>query len=65
MTIYDILFLLTDDSVTVAIYDMTAEDEIFCGSASDAMMDFGDYEVSSFDLDPVVGMILNIETEEE
>ena len=65
MTVYDILFLLTDDTATIAIYDMGAEKEIFCGSARDAMQEFGDYEVFSFDLDPVVGLILNTDTGEE
>ena len=70
MTIYDFLYLLTDDSALVAVYDLTLEGECFCGEARDAMDGaFCDYEVLSFDLcndDPRgVLLVLNIETEDE
>ena len=67
MTIYDFLYLLIEDDEDVRIYDMTAEEEIFCGMARDAMSEFGDYEVMSFDLDRHEDAILclNIETEED
>ena len=71
MSIYDFVWLMTDDSVEIAIYDMTTEEEIFCGTAHDASFEsgYGDYEVVSFDLCPPddggVTLIINIETEEE
>lgn len=67
MSVYDFLNLAIDDGEEVRIYDFTAEEEVFCGSARDAMFDFGEYEVMSFDIDRNAEAILclNIETEEE
>ena len=70
MTIYDFLYLLTEDSEAVIVYDLTAEDEIFYGEARDLMLeDIADLEVLSFDLcrsDPrECLLILNVETEDE
>lgn len=64
MTIYDILYLLTDDTLPVAIYDMGKDEEVFNGTARDAMFDFGELEVLSFDHDSF-GLTLNVESEEE
>ena len=69
MSIWDFLHLLTDDSALVAVYDMTSEDEIFCGEARELLFeDIRECEVLSFDLchdDPRgVLLVLNIETEE-
>ena len=70
MNVYDFLYLLTDDSEMIAIYNLTTEEEVFCGEARDAMDgDFCGCEVMSFDVcrgDPRgVVLCLNIETEEE
>ena len=70
MTVYDILYLLGDDGEEIAVFDLTTCEEVFCGSARDAMYsDFGDCEVASFDLDHHdprgVLLVLNIEIEEE
>lgn len=69
MSIYEFVNLLSDDSIEVAVWDFTAEDEVFCGSASDASWDFGDYEILGIDITPPdkrgVSVILNIETEGE
>ena len=69
MNISELLYYLTDDSVTVAVWDFTAEDEVFCGSAQEAGWEYGDEEVLSFDICPAdsrgVTFIINIETEED
>lgn len=69
MDIYNFCGLCSDDSVIVAVYDFTTEEEIFCGSLRDASFDYGDYEIIAIDLDVRdsrgVSIILNIETEEE
>lgn len=70
MDIYEFVNLLTDDSATIAVYDFTAGEEIFCGEARDAQFeDFSDCEIMSIDIIPAdsrgVSVILNIETEEE
>ena len=70
MDIYDFCNLCTDDGELVAIYDFTTEEEIFCGSMSDAMLeDWTYYEVLSFDIckhdERGVYLVLNIETESE
>lgn len=70
MDIYEFLGLLIEDDETIAIYDMTSGEEVFCGEASEAIFcDYSDCEVLSFDLchddKRGVRMILNIETEEE
>ena len=69
MSIYDWVYLLSDDSVEVAIWDFTAEEEIFCGSAQNASFDYGEYELMSVDIVPAdergVTVILNIESESE
>ena len=70
MDIYEFVSLLTDDSATIAVFDFTAEEEIFCGEARDAQFeDFSDCEIMSIDIIPPdsrgVSVILNIETEEE
>ena len=65
MSVYDLLDLLMEDD-KVRVYDLTAQKEIFCGYASEAMDEFGHYEVATFDLDRNEDAILcvNIETEE-
>ena len=72
MSIYDILQLLVEDDSVIAIYDMGAGEEVFCGEATEAADSvFCDYEVLSFDLCPTgsdprgVLMVLNIETDGE
>ena len=69
MTIYDFCYLCTDDSVEIAIYDFTTEEEIFTGSLRDADFEHGDLEVLSFDITPPdsrgITLILNVETESE
>lgn len=69
ITVSDFVYGMTDDSVEIAIYDFSAEKEIFCGEAREASYDYGEYEVSSFDVDTMskrgVYIILNIETEED
>ena len=69
MDVYDFLNLLTDDSVEIAVYDFSAEEEIFTGTARDAMYeDFSNCEVESVDVDTYskrgIFLILNISTEE-
>lgn len=67
MDVFDFCSLCTDDMVEVRIYDMnpTVDKEVFRGSMWDASQSaFSDYEVSSFDLDPQAGLILNIVTSE-
>ena len=64
MSIYDFVNMLTDDAVTIAIYDYTEECEIFRGEARDAMFsDYSDYEIMAIDFDGII--ILNIETDSE
>ena len=69
MNISELLYYLTDDSVTVAVWDFTAEDEVFCGSAQEAEWECGYEEVLSFDICPAdsrgVTFIINIETEDD
>ena len=70
MDIYEFVSLLTDDSATIAVFDFTTEEEIFCGTARDAQFeDFSDCEIMSIDIIPSdsrgVSVILNIETESE
>ena len=70
MDVYDFVNLLTDDSAVVAVWDYSADAEIFCGEARDLLYeDIRDCEVLSVDLcsgDPRgTALILNIETEEE
>lgn len=70
MDIYDFVGLLTDDSAVIAVYDYTAEDEVFCGEARDVLYeDIRECEVLAVDIcagDPRgVVLILNIETEAE
>ena len=68
MDVFDFCGLCTDDTAEVRIYDMNPaiENEVFKGSMWDAQQSaFSDYEVSSFDLDPRDGLILNIDTSEE
>jgi len=70
MDIYDFCGLVSDDSVMVAIWDFTTEEEVFCGELRDAAHDeWGGYEILSIDFcvsDPRgVSVILNIETEED
>ena len=67
MDVFDFCNLCTDDTVEVRIYDLNpdVENEVFKGSMWDAQQSaFSDYEVSSFDLDPHDGLILNIDTSE-
>lgn len=68
MSIYDWVYLLTDDSIDVAVWDFTTCEEVFCGSAADASFEFGDYELDSVDITPPdsrgVTVILNITIEE-
>jgi len=70
MDINEFVSLLTDDGVTIAVYDFTVGDEIFCGDARDAEYeDFSDCEILSIDICPPdsrgVTVVLNIETESE
>lgn len=70
MDIYEFVSLLTDDGAEIAVYDLSAGEEIFCGEARDAQFeDFSDCEIMSIDIIPAdsrgVSVILNIETEEE
>ena len=70
MDIYNFVNLLTDYCTTVAVYDYTTEEEVFCGEARDLLYeDFRDCEVLAVDPcsgDPRgVALILNIETEKE
>lgn len=72
MTVYDLLYLCTDDGTTIAIWDLLGEKRVFTGSIRDAMYsEYADYEVMSYDLmhimdrfdDPM--MEINIEIEED
>lgn len=69
--VYDFCELCTDDSVEVAIYDMTTDEEVFRGEMSEAKdSDYAFCDVLSFDVCPVNGngtslLILNIETDDE
>ena len=72
--IYSFVDLCSDDSVTCAIYDMRADEEVFRGELSEAKYsDFGDCEICAIDLcpydvrrDPNAPVIIfNIETDEE
>ena len=70
MDIYEFVSLLTDDSAEIAVYDLSAGEEIFWGEARDAQFeDFSDCEIMSIDIIPAdsrgVSVVLNIETEEE
>jgi len=70
MDIYEFVNLLTDDSATVAVFDLTTGEEIYLGEAREAQLDFADYEIMSIDLVPKCEkteaiIVLNIETEDE
>lgn len=67
MTVYDFVALLGDDLVTIAVWDYTAEEEVFCGEAVDTRWkDWTFCEILAIDFDPLdkrgVSVILNIET---
>lgn len=71
MDIYEFTNLLSDDSVTIAIYDYTTEKEVFVGEARDATDKFSYSEIVGIDVlrpnDDRRGItcILNIETDED
>ena len=73
MTIYDFVYLLSDDLQTAAVYDFAEEKEVFCGSARDASFDYGDLEIMSIDIDACDSrggsrgamIVFNIDTSEE
>lgn len=72
MSIYDFRYLCTDDSIMIAVYDFSAEKEVFRGTLRDAD-DYDEYEILSIDVDtfavhrdinaPVI--IFNIETDND
>lgn len=67
MDVYDFCTLCTEDSTTVAIYDMNenVEEEVFKGEMRDAISsEWAGYEVESFDLWEGL-LTLNIDTTEE
>ena len=71
MDIYTFCELCIDDSVDVAIWDCTTEEEAYRGALREAAFgDFGDYEIVAIDLvypnlPHDVSIVLSIETEEE
>jgi len=69
MDVYSFCELCTDGGALIAVYDLTTEEEVFCGTMDDARWeDFSECDVLSFDICPPDGrgvtLILNIETEE-
>lgn len=65
-TVEDFLELLTQDDVSVTIYDMGLEAEECFPSKDEAIEMFGDYEVWSFDVDFYSKTLtLNIDSTEE
>lgn len=62
--IYTFLELYTtgDD---VELYDCEREEVVFSGDPWDAMQEFGDYEVLSFDIESNGKLVINTETEED
>ena len=70
MTIYDFCNLCTEEYTDCIVYDLTTDREVFKGTFRDVVFDeWGDYEISSFDLCPcddgLVLFVFNIETEDE
>lgn len=64
MTVYDFLYLCTDDSVVIQIWDQAQESIVAVCEIRDAMYgDYADYELDSFDICEQ-GLILNIDTGE-
>jgi len=61
MTVRDFCSLCVDDSITVALWDIDAEVEVFRGSMRNAMLgSFADYDVDSIDPPFDTGFCLNI-----
>ncbi len=70
MNVYEFVNLLSDDGETISIWDYAKEEEVYKGSARDAVDDYGDYEILGIDLIPKFckveeTIVLNIESEEE
>ena len=66
MSVYDFIELLVDDSCNLVIYDLTTDEEIFNGPASDATFeDVADLEISSIDApERTWSFTINVATEE-
>ena len=68
ISVYDFVFLMTEDSAKISVYDLTKNKEVFCGEAGDARWEFAEYEVQSIDVDPTDSrgavLVLNIESED-
>ena len=56
------LYATGDD---VELYDCEREEVVFSGDPCDAMQEFGEYEVLSFDIESNGKLVINTETEEE
>lgn len=56
--IYNFLYLYTTGE-DIEIYDFRTEKIIFAGDPGEAMDEYGDYEVESFDIEPNGKLIVN------